>query len=89
MLRIWRQRNHWTQYTGHSWARQAGFGAIAPSIVSALENGEIRKPRPETFFALGEMNRRLAAREYAGIVNYELGVLVREAEPLRGDCGGV
>jgi len=32
-----------------------------------LETGKIIKPRPETFIALGELNRRLAARDYSGI----------------------
>lgn len=89
MLRMWRRQNSWSQYTGYHWAKQVGFGAIAPSMVSDLENGKTSKPRPETFFALAEMNRRLAVGEYGIIWNHELGTLVRGSEPLRGDDGKV
>ena len=89
MLRCWRERNGWTQYTAYNWAKAAGFAAMAPSTLSVMENGKAPKPRPETFFALAEINRRLVMQEFDGIADPALAQLVSQAKPLRGDDGRV
>ena len=87
MLRRWRERNGWTQYTVYQWAKQAGFTAMAPSTLSVLENAKAPKPRPETFFAIAEANRRLANGEFDGLKDPKLKALVVQGAPLRGDDG--
>lgn len=87
MLRRWRLRNGWTQYTVHQWAQQAGFDAMAPSTLSVMENGKAFKPRPETFFALAEANRRVEEREFAGVSDRGLLAVLQQSQPLRGDDG--
>jgi transcriptional regulator with XRE-family HTH domain len=89
MLRRWRELNSWTQYTGYKWAKEAGFQVMAPSTLSVFENGLAPKPRPESFFALAEINRRLAVRDFSGVHSRELLVLIRAAQPLTGDDGKV
>lgn len=89
MLRNWRELNHWTQYTAYKWGKAAGFPSAAPSTISVIEQGKAPKPRPETFFALGEINRRLAMRDFQGVTDATLLELVSAAEPLRGDDGMV
>jgi transcriptional regulator with XRE-family HTH domain len=89
MLRRWREQQGWTQYTAYKWAKSAGFVAMAPSTLSVMENGKAPKPRPETFFALAEIQRRLAMREFDGITDPALAQLVETAQPLRGDDGRV
>jgi transcriptional regulator with XRE-family HTH domain len=89
MLRRWREQQGWTQYTAYKWAKGAGFAAMAPSTLSVMENGLAPKPRPETFFALAEIHRRLAMQEFDGIADRSLAQLVETAQPLRGDDGRV
>jgi transcriptional regulator with XRE-family HTH domain len=85
MLRRWRQLNGWTQYTVNSWAKQAGFDAVAPSTLSVMENGKAFKPRPETFFALGEANRRIDAGDFTGVTDRALLELLQQGKALVGD----
>jgi transcriptional regulator with XRE-family HTH domain len=85
MLRRWRELNHWTQYTAYKWAKEAGFEVMAPSTLSVFENGKAPKPRPESFFALAEVNRRLAARDFSGVSTRTLKDLISQAEPLVDD----
>jgi transcriptional regulator with XRE-family HTH domain len=40
MLRLWRERNGWTQYTVADWGKQAGFPAISYGNLSAIEQGK-------------------------------------------------
>lgn len=87
MLRRWRMFNSWTQYTVHHWAQQAGFDAMAPSTLSVMENGKAFKPRPETFFALAEANRRVDEREFGGVRDRALLEVLQQSQPLRGDDG--
>jgi transcriptional regulator with XRE-family HTH domain len=85
MLRKWREDNGWTQYTAYNWAKEAGFQAMAPSTLCVFEQGKAPKPRPESFFALGEVNRRLMAKDYTGITTRKLRDVVVDAEPLAGN----
>jgi len=89
MLRRWRERNNWTQYTAYKWAKEAGFEVMAPSTLSVFENGKAPKPRPESFFALAEVNRRLAAKDFSGVRTRPLKDLISQAEPLVDDEGRV
>ena len=87
MLRRWRELNHWTQYTAYKWAKEAGFEMMAPSTLSVFENGKAPKPPPESFFALAEVNRRLAAKDFSGVRTGALKELISQAEPLLDDAG--
>jgi transcriptional regulator with XRE-family HTH domain len=87
MLRRWREMNHWTQYTAYKWAKEAGFEVMAPSTLSVFENGKAPKPRPESFFALAEINRRLAAQDFSGVRTRALKDLISQAQPLVDDEG--
>lgn len=89
MLRRWRELNHWTQYTAYRWAKEAGFEMMAPSTLSVFENGKAPKPRPESFFALAEVNRRLAAKDFSDVRTRALKELISQAEPLLDDEGRV
>lgn len=87
LLRSWRQVNGWTQYTAYRWAKGAGFQAMAPSTLCVFEQGKAAKPRPESFFALGETNRRLLLKDYGGIHDSCLRDEITDAEPLTDDDG--
>jgi transcriptional regulator with XRE-family HTH domain len=89
MLRRWRELNNWTQYTAYKWAKEAGFEVMAPSTLSVFENGKAPKPRPESFFALAEVNRRLAAKDFSGVRTRPLKDLISQAQPLVDDGGRV
>jgi transcriptional regulator with XRE-family HTH domain len=86
MLRRWRESNNWTQYTCYRWGKAAGFETMAPSTLSVLENGKAPKPRPESFFALAEVNRRLAVKDFTGAPD-DLKDLISQALPLVNDEG--
>ena len=86
MLRRWRELNNWTQYTAYKWAKEAGFEVMAPSTLSVFENGKAPKPRPESFFALAEVNRRLAAKDFSGVRTRALKDLISQAKPLMDDA---
>ncbi|WP_341886399.1 helix-turn-helix transcriptional regulator [Synechococcus sp. UW140] len=87
MLRRWRELNSWTQYTAYKWAKEAGFEVMAPSTLSVFENGKAPKPRPESFFALAEVNRRLAAKDFSGVRTRALKDQISQAQPLVDDEG--
>ncbi len=87
MLRRWRELNNWTQYTAYKWAKEAGFEVMAPSTLSVFENGKAPKPRPESFFALAEVNRRLAAKDFTGVRTRSLKEQISQAQPLVDDDG--
>lgn len=89
LLKAWRERNGWTQYTAYRWGKQVGFLVMAPSTLSVMENGKAPKPRPETFFAMAEVNRRLAEQDWGVIHERQLRVQVVQGLPLLGDDGQV
>jgi hypothetical protein len=62
---------------------------MAPSTLSVFENGKAPKPRPESFFALAEVNRRLAAKDFSGVRTRALKDLISQAQPLVDDDGRV
>jgi len=69
MLRRWRERMGWTQYTAIDWAAQAAepFTSLPHSGLSELENGKTKHPRTPLFLYLGELNARVAAGDYKGV----------------------
>ena len=69
MLRRWRERMGWTQYTAIEWAAQAEapFASMPHSGLSELENGKTKHPRAPLFLYLGEMNSRIAVKDYKGV----------------------
>ena len=89
MLRLWRERNGWTQYTACEWGAEAEFEVISYGNLSVIEQGKAGELRQKAFFQLEEINRRLddAAGKLAGVKSQRLKEQLRDAEPLRGDDG--
>lgn len=67
MLRRYRERNGWTQYTAKSWAQEAEFALVGHSGVSELENGLVKSPGIKVFLHLAEVNARVAAKDFSGV----------------------
>jgi len=66
MLLNWRRRNGWTQYTVCNWAKAIGEPSMVISYgnLSVIEQGKAGELRQRSFWQLGELNRRIAAREW-------------------------
>lgn len=71
-LVIWRSRCKWSQYEIPKWADAAGFVGPAVGTVSQLERGRVSTPTMALFAALAEVNRRLVAGDFSGVVNGRL-----------------
>lgn len=82
MLRRWRIRNGWTQYTLANWGREAGLPAPAAGNLSNLERGR-GKLMPSRLFQLAEFNRRVAAADWSGVTGRELRDQLEGSEPIR------
>lgn len=84
MLRRWRERNGWTQYTALEWAAQAQppFTALPHSGLSELETGRTRNPRTPLFLYLGELNTRVAAADYRGVKTRQLKDQLIDSRPI-------
>jgi len=67
MLRNWRIRNGWTQYTASQWGKEAGFKAIAPGNLSNIEHGKQGNLTPATLFHLAELNCRVADQDWGTV----------------------
>lgn len=89
MLRIWRMRNGWTQYTVAEWSKAAGFTAISYGNLSVIEQGKAGELRQANFFMLQEQNRRLIEQDWGVIADQKLRELVQQGQPLLGDDGVV
>ncbi|MFZ0409467.1 MAG: hypothetical protein WAM11_15370 [Cyanobium sp.] len=65
MLLNWRRRNGWTQYTACTWAKAIGEPSMVISYgnLSVIEQGKAGELRQKSFWQLGELNRRIAAKE--------------------------
>lgn len=63
-LSRWRRLNGWTQETAESWARAAGFAVFFNSQWSRMERGDIDRPGPSLFRALGILNHKVAAQDW-------------------------
>ena len=88
MLLNWRRRNSWTQYTACSWAKAIGEPSMVISYgnLSVIEQGKAGELRQRSFWQLGELNRRIAAREWGRFGDAALREKLEAAIPL-GDEG--
>jgi hypothetical protein len=87
MLRLWRERNGWTQYTVERWGREAGFATLSSGNVSMVEQGKAGDLRAQAHFQLADVNRRLADRDWGPLQSADLRQAIERAEPIRGDDG--
>jgi transcriptional regulator with XRE-family HTH domain len=87
MLRLWRERNGWTQYTVADWGKQAGFPAISYGNLSAIEQGKAGELRRPAFFQLAEANQRLFSGELGTITDKGLREKIQAGQPLLGADG--
>jgi transcriptional regulator with XRE-family HTH domain len=72
MLRAWRVRNNWTQYTASQWAKEAGFQAMAAGNLSNIEHGKAGNLRPSTIFQLADLNKRIAEQQWGTVRSRDL-----------------
>jgi transcriptional regulator with XRE-family HTH domain len=89
MLRLWRERNGWTQYTVERWGKEAGFATVSSGNVSMVEQGKAGDLRAQAYFQLADVNRRLADRDWGALHSPELRQALDGAEPIRGDDGEI
>lgn len=82
MLRVWRVRNNWTQYTASQWAKEAGFQAMAAGNLSNIEHGKAGNLRPSTIFQLADLNQRIANSEWGSVRSVDLRARLKEAQPI-------
>ena len=87
MLRLWRERNGWTQYTVERWGREAGFATVSSGNVSMVEQGKAGDLRAQAHFQLADVNRRLADRDWGPLHSADLRQALEGAEPIYGDDG--
>jgi transcriptional regulator with XRE-family HTH domain len=87
MIRSWRIRNKWTQYTAHKWAKEAGFEAISYGNLSCIEQGKAGELRQKAFFQLEELNRRLNAKDWGSVKTQEIKQKLEHSQPLIDDDG--
>jgi len=89
MLRRWRERNGWTQYTAAEWANQAAkpFATLPHSGLSELETGRTKHPRAPLFLYLGEMNARVAAGDYKGVSSRKILDELTGSKPICDQAG--
>lgn len=87
MLRLWRERNGWTQYTVERWGREAGFATVSSGNVSMVEQGKAGDLRAQAHFQLADVNRRLADRDWGALHSADLRQALEGAEPITGDDG--
>jgi len=87
MLLNWRRRNGWTQYTACSWAEEAGFEMISYGNLSVIEQGKAGELRQKAFWQLGELNRRIADKDWGPVKTQAIKEKLENAIPLGdNDC---
>jgi transcriptional regulator with XRE-family HTH domain len=87
MLRLWRERNGWTQYTVADWGKEAGFSAISYGNLSAIEQGKAGELRRPAFFQLAEVNRRIAEQSWGRLKSQALKDKLKGATAIVDDDG--
>jgi transcriptional regulator with XRE-family HTH domain len=87
MLRLWRERNGWTQYTAERWSREAGFRTVSSGNISMMEQGKAGDLRAQAHFQLADVNRRLAEKDWGAVSSREIRQALEQATPIRGDDG--
>jgi hypothetical protein len=89
MLRLWRERNGWTQYTLADWGKEAGFPAISYGNLSAIEQGKAGELRRPAFFQLAEVNRRIAEQSWGRLKTQALKDKLKGATAIVDDDGSL
>ena len=87
MLRLWRERNGWTQYTVERWGREAGFRTVSSGNISMVEQGKAGDLRAQAHFQLADVNRRIAEKDWGSVKSQEIRQALAEATAIRGDDG--
>ena len=87
MLRSWRIKNKWTQYTACKWAKEARFEVISYGNLSFIEQGKAGELRQKAFFQLQELNRRIAVKDFGNVRTQEIKDKLQNAIPLVDDDG--
>lgn len=89
MVRRWRERNGWTQYTGGTFAACADPPFAAPShgTASEIETGKNRHPRTAYFLFLGELNARVATANLKGVRVRKLLDQLKDSRPITDEQG--
>jgi len=87
MLRLWRERNGWTQYTAERWSREAGFRTVSSGNISMVEQGKAGDLRAQAHFQLADVNRRIAEKDWGPLKSQEIRQALAEATAIRGDDG--
>jgi|GEM_PF-4850349 len=82
MLLNWRRRNGWTKYTACNWAKEVGFEMISYGNLSVIEQGKAGELRQKVFWQLGELNRRIDAKEWGKLLNKAIKQKLKGAVPL-------
>ena len=87
MLLNWRRRNGWTQYTACTWAKAIGEPSMVISYgnLSVIEQGKAGELRQKSFWQLGELNRRIAAKEWGRFGDAALREKLEAAIPLEDE----
>jgi len=87
MLLNWRRRNGWTQYTACSWADAVGFETISYGNLSVIEQGKAGELRQKAFWQLGELNRRIAERDWGKVLDQAIKEKLEGSVPIGDkDC---
>ena len=89
MLRLWRERNGWTQYTVERWGREAGFRTVSSGNISMVEQGKAGDLRAQAHFQLADVNRRIAEHDWGPVNSQEIRQALAEATAIRGDDGQI
>ncbi|MFN9635789.1 MAG: XRE family transcriptional regulator [Synechococcaceae cyanobacterium] len=87
MLRLWRERNGWTQYTVERWGKEAGFATVSSGNVSMVEQGKAGDLRAQAHFQLADVNRRIAEKDWGPVKSQEILQALVGATAIRGDDG--
>lgn len=87
MLRLWRERNGWTQYTAERWGKEAGFRTVSSGNISMVEQGKAGDLRAQAHFQLADVNRRLAEKDWGRVRSQEIKQSLEQARPIVGDDG--
>jgi len=87
MLRLWRERNGWTQYTVERWGREVGFATLSSGNVSMVEQGKAGDLRAPAYFQLADVNIRVAEKNWGPVKSPDILQVLVEAKPIRSDDG--
>jgi transcriptional regulator with XRE-family HTH domain len=89
MLRLWRERNGWTQYTVERWGREAGFRTVSSGHISMVEQGKAGDLRAQAHVQLADVNRRIAEKDWGPVKSQEIRQALAEAAAIHGDDGQI